>query len=345
MKISSTLAQSIVDHMMKQIPYNINMMNESGDIIASGDAARIGCHHVGAEMAIQQRQTLAMDYDYGDHGQPGVNMPIWFEDQIIGVIGITGQPQTVQPFARLLVTATVLLLQQHQQNARSAARESQLTRFISQWLQSQAPLRESSLVMAARELHVDLTLPRQVLCLIGPNSNAFRTDALDYSLQTNDQMRLIITNQPKTLNRALQFAERSHCELGIGTPTTWLQQSTAEARRTITLQRLLKQPQLQTYEEARLTDELLRHRLKLPRMAQHYRDLKEASDVDFMTTFMAYFQNNGHAGQTATQLHIHRNTLTYRFNQAKDLTGLDFRRFTNLFQFALLWLYDQDEAT
>ena len=41
MKLDPKLAQSIVDKMMESIPYNINMMNESGYIIASGDKDRI----------------------------------------------------------------------------------------------------------------------------------------------------------------------------------------------------------------------------------------------------------------------------------------------------------------
>ena len=53
MKLSVSLSQSIVDRMMKQIPYNINMMNEHGVIIASGDPNRIGSRHIGAVSAIE----------------------------------------------------------------------------------------------------------------------------------------------------------------------------------------------------------------------------------------------------------------------------------------------------
>ncbi|MSE04757.1 sugar diacid recognition protein, partial [Lactobacillus salivarius] len=45
MELSTKLAQVIVDRMMKTIPYNINMMNDEGIIIASGDHTRIGKLH------------------------------------------------------------------------------------------------------------------------------------------------------------------------------------------------------------------------------------------------------------------------------------------------------------
>lgn len=48
MELKPKLAQSIVDHMMTQIPYNINIMNKKGYIIASGNKSRINTLHVGA---------------------------------------------------------------------------------------------------------------------------------------------------------------------------------------------------------------------------------------------------------------------------------------------------------
>ncbi|MGF0056580.1 sugar diacid recognition domain-containing protein [Limosilactobacillus reuteri] len=90
MELKPKLAQSIVDHMMTQIPYNINIMNKKGYIIASGNKSRINTLHVGAVDAIKQRKTLPMDQQYGNHGQPGVNMPLKFKNEIIGVVGITG---------------------------------------------------------------------------------------------------------------------------------------------------------------------------------------------------------------------------------------------------------------
>ena len=48
-----------------------------------------------------------MDQQYGNHGQPGVNMPLKFKNEIIGVVGITGDPNKVTPLASLLKTARI----------------------------------------------------------------------------------------------------------------------------------------------------------------------------------------------------------------------------------------------
>lgn len=55
MKLSKKIAQDIVKEMMKVVPYNINIMNEKGVIIGSGDSSRIGNMHEGAVEAIRKK--------------------------------------------------------------------------------------------------------------------------------------------------------------------------------------------------------------------------------------------------------------------------------------------------
>lgn len=46
-------AQRIADRIMEIVPYNINIMNQKGEIIASGDKGRIGSVHQGAVKVIE----------------------------------------------------------------------------------------------------------------------------------------------------------------------------------------------------------------------------------------------------------------------------------------------------
>src|SRR5699024_10234755 len=114
--LTSYLAQSIVNKMMAQIPYNINMMDENGYILASGDISRINSLHVGAVEVIEKKKTLTMKTAYGKNGLPGVNMPVFFENKVVGVIGITGDPEKVTPLASLLRVSTELLIKQEAYN-------------------------------------------------------------------------------------------------------------------------------------------------------------------------------------------------------------------------------------
>lgn len=51
MKLSKAIAQRIVLEMMSVISYNINVIDEKGIVIGSGDIERIGNIHEGAKIA------------------------------------------------------------------------------------------------------------------------------------------------------------------------------------------------------------------------------------------------------------------------------------------------------
>ena len=109
MNINKTLAQEIANKVMQVIPYNVNIMDEIGRIIGSGDSERIDNYHQGAQLAIEQESIVSIYHSEGG-AKPGVNIPIQFRNRIIGVIGISGDPDIVSPFAELVrVTAELLL--------------------------------------------------------------------------------------------------------------------------------------------------------------------------------------------------------------------------------------------
>lgn len=56
--LSKELAQSIVNKVMEVIPYNVNIMDEDGVIIGSGDSSRIGSLHEGALEALKNKKQL-----------------------------------------------------------------------------------------------------------------------------------------------------------------------------------------------------------------------------------------------------------------------------------------------
>ncbi|WP_294171325.1 sugar diacid recognition domain-containing protein [uncultured Clostridium sp.] len=72
MKLSKAIAPKIVLEMMNVIPYNINVMDENGIIIGSGDNERIGNIHEGAKKAIDSKHIIEV-YEDNEKMKPGVN--------------------------------------------------------------------------------------------------------------------------------------------------------------------------------------------------------------------------------------------------------------------------------
>lgn len=109
------LAAEIVDRTMSIIRHNINIMDENGVIIASGDRSRIGDEHAGAKDALSGKSGISISPDECSDlagTKPGVNLPIVFHDEIIGVIGITGAPSKVSPYGELVKMAAEMTVEQ-----------------------------------------------------------------------------------------------------------------------------------------------------------------------------------------------------------------------------------------
>lgn len=61
MKLNNVLAQGIVKRAMQIIPYSVNVMDENGVIIASGDICRLGQRHLGAVQVLRKNQIIEID--------------------------------------------------------------------------------------------------------------------------------------------------------------------------------------------------------------------------------------------------------------------------------------------
>ncbi len=115
MEITQQYAQNIVNMTMKVLHYNINIMNHMGIIVGSGDPNRINSFHQGAAEVIETGKALEIKADQAGQltgAKPGLNLPIYFHEKILGVVGITGEPDQVRPFGELLKISVETMLQE-----------------------------------------------------------------------------------------------------------------------------------------------------------------------------------------------------------------------------------------
>lgn len=60
-------------------------------------------------------------------------------------------------------------------------------------------------------------------------------------------------------------------------------------------------------------------------------------DADLVNTCFNLFANDLNVSRTAKRLYMHRNTLLYRINKLKKMTGLDVRTFGDAVDFIILY--------
>lgn len=343
MKLKPELAQSIVDHMMSQIPYNINIMNENGYIIASGDPTRINTLHIGALDAIRQGKTLPMERLHGQHGQPGVNMPITYDDQIIGVVGITGDPAKVVPLASLLKTAVELLLRQStaaQRKQESAQNQQRFLYHLIQATQTQAPT--SELIATAKQFKLDLTQAHTVIAIdCQPNELArLNNDPANLMLMLTNRVGLVIIHDPLTCRRLQKRLASAHRQFGVSESWILIGKAVTEAATTLRLRQNLDDETITSYRQIRFYDLLLRANLPVQGMVDRFNELATSnSGRELIATIWEFIRSDLNVNQTAKHLFIHRNTVNYRLNRIQKIFKLTPQNATDLFKLFIGYLY------
>ena len=115
MKITHELAQQIVDRTINIIGKNINIMDQRGFIIGTGEKSRLDQFHEGAALVIKNKKKMFIYSENESHligVKQGVNLPIEENNEIIGVVGITGNPDEVGPFGEIIKMTVEMMLQQ-----------------------------------------------------------------------------------------------------------------------------------------------------------------------------------------------------------------------------------------
>jgi len=64
-------------------------------------------------------------------------------------------------------------------------------------------------------------------------------------------------------------------------------------------------------------------------------------DTETLLTIQKFFENNLNVSETARKLFVHRNTLVYRLEKIKKITGLDIREFDNAITFKVAIMVNQ----
>lgn len=174
--LTSELAQQIVDKTMKIIGCNVNIIDTNGLIIGSGDPKRIGELHEGAMMVLSLGRMIAIDSKMSDdlHGvRPGVNLPLIIDGDVVGVIGLTGEPTHLKQFGELVCMSAVMMMEQAKL-LRSVAQETRLREELVIDLLQSKELSKRHYEWAQR-LGIDLKVPR-VAIVFGIDSENLKVE-------------------------------------------------------------------------------------------------------------------------------------------------------------------------
>lgn len=210
MLLTSDLAQQIVDNIMPIAQQNINIMDSQGIIIGSGHTHRLHTFHKGAKDVIDIGQVVEIypaELELYPGSLPGLNMPIFLNDQIIGVVGVSGHPDEVRSTAKMVKMVTELILEREILREEFLSHSQLQEYFAALLLSDHANANFEKLSKTAKLLNYQLELPRMVVVAdVQPLlDQAFHNYGLNdlISSRTKESLTQLVTNSPHITSQDL----------------------------------------------------------------------------------------------------------------------------------------------
>jgi carbohydrate diacid regulator len=363
--LTREIAEAIVKETMTRLNRNINIMDKSGIIIASGDPSRIKQVHEGALEVIRKGRPLIITNENKNQwigSLSGINLPIEFQNKIVGVIGITGEPKEVEEFGDLVKMLTELMIKQSYLASQSEWQQRTKEMIIEELINSDPKFEiiDQRLNLLHLQLHPpfsvsiieikERTIQNQVLVkkiedmisegqyLVG-FLNVNRLFILISGLSENKtKKKLLFVNE--TLQRmGIQFkigyAAQVHEQKNISIA---YQESDLALLIGDDEQQLIPYSDIETKALVFQLDEALKQR--------YLKRIFPKASVKVIQTLQTFFECNLNIAETAKALFIHRNTLIYRLKKIKEESGYDPQIFKDAVPLQLaIWMNQKASKT
>lgn len=353
--LDHALAQDIVDRAMAILPCNVNVMDYLGIIIGSGEADRLYTRHEGAQLVLANHRVVEIDSQTAKHlsgVRPGVNLPLMLDQQLVGVLGITGEPDQVRVYGELVKMTAEMLMEHRRQQADQKWRHQRSEDLLSRLLLSDCP---DALVEEAEHLGLQPQLPRQAVLIELP-AHTSTANQLSNWLNTRYTNSWCVVREStlvywcrangKERDDALlleQLNEQGWPALRLVTveqsaDLSTLRHACAAARDLLDYARHVH-PQQRLFRLAVHRLAVLFWRYRNDWLAQGIADpitrLQHSNSSLLLETLRSWFDYSGESQACADALGIHRNSLRYRLEKVAELSGCDPYRTNDLLRLYL----------
>lgn len=381
MNLTQELAQEIVERTMNVLGKNINIMDYNGIIIGSGNKERINTFHEGAAKVLETGEKLIVTEEEAKalRGvKTGINLPIKFNNRIIGVVGITGNLSEVESYGEIVKNLVELMLSHIFLQKEIELGNKAIENFYQQLIGNDINNREQ-LYDRAKLFNIDNTLYRKVMVIqISPFDNMkINSEIENFNMLFNlDNTRdiffirgislvFIKSLKKKELKEQSSIIEKiarvildrfesifNSVAIGIGQTIQELDKlylSYEGAKHALKVGEKIYRSEEKIYFIDHLGYDYFIPYLK-ENYAEYYLDMfsfdvrEVFEDTDTGIILEGMMENDLNISKTAEALFMHRNTLLYRIEKIKGLTGLDPKKAKDLFTLLLayhLYLYNK----
>ncbi|MRH41256.1 hypothetical protein GH741_01045 [Aquibacillus halophilus] len=351
MQLLPQLAKKIVDEVQVIMKEHVIVVDQKAIIIASTDKNRIGTFHEGARLVMKTKKKLHITEESAKvlkGVKAGINLPIFFDGNVIGVIGITGIPSEIEGYADLLRKMTELMIREAYHFEQKEWEMRGLEAFFYEWVitkevdeafihQGQMlgiPIGISYLCVL---MQIESKLEQQSIKSEKTNwmNKQFASTPDDFFIRWGEGRFLLLKKYDEQTSKSYLKTEykrwkgyfekkyESKCSIGISSSVVKYDINVAYAEAEKALKVAKNKGGIVFYEDLFL-DIILEEVSDQTRREFTERVLTGMEDdKQLIETLRTYLLKNQSIKVTAASLHIHSNTLHYRLKQIKELTGID----------------------
>lgn len=351
--ISKDLAEKFIERVMRHTNYNVNIMDENGIIIASRDMGRVGQYHEVAYRIITGTQDIVDTTDMAyPNVRPGINMVIEVDKRREGIVGVTGDPKEIRPVALIVKMAIETMLKYERQQEQIRLRANKKEHFI--YLLTQV---ENADPEQLRSMANDLGYPEEmiripILIQTDDTDSSFVLHVLrnsqshtrkDFSFALNASRVLVFKTMPNSSKEL--FSEYKYIIQEYLSPfLRWLRDNGRNAAFYVGSFQNTYPQYYYAYRHCRWLEQnvaasgqpvffydyagdYLKASIPMGELQRVFYVYRSRIPPEKLRTFMdvvgMLIRTNFNFNRASELLHIHKNTLVYRYNNLKELLNLD----------------------
>jgi carbohydrate diacid regulator len=367
--LKQELAEKIVKEVRKLIDEDVIVVGTDGIIIASTDRIRLNSFHEGAFRVSNTKQRLIIskeDESKLEGVKAGVNFPIIFQNDVIGVIGITGEPEIVLPLGEITRKMTELFISESYYAEQFDWKSRAVEAFVFDWIQNKDW--DSAFIDRANLLNINVHTNRQIVIIELLSAQPITRETWStihhaFPIKQNDVIvrwgnekvvllldigvkdnQISIERRLKHFHGFLLKNLNIDAVAGIGQVThpRDVNLSYQQAERALKI----AQKQQMLIFDSDLTLDMLLDDVNIPNKMEFLNRTigTIVQEEELIETVKQLFLQNYSLKDTAQVLHIHINTLHYRMKKVEERTGLHFKNMKDLTTLYLAF-YLLDEKT
>jgi len=355
--------QNIVDRVIGILGKNINIMDTSGIIIASGDETRIGIfHEIAALSALENREIIVDEENaLGFAGvKPGINLPVYFGNRVIGVVGITGKPSEVAGYGKIIKELVELMVHDKHQKRLEQFQHRAISGLVIELVKKPLLDEDEIRILENRATLARFDLEKKRVLIIADIKNfgefiskkslsevqiqELKQSVLDLILVGNnshdvafnldrDRFMILKTDIDSIENYCLNKHLRIKNNLGInlifaqGETCSSLKDYNAAYEKALHYVEIAnKLDDVYFLSDSHFDLHLLAFGIQdkfKKDYVKHFHSILAEDNINMLQTAKAFFESGMNSKESAAKLYIHKNTLLYRLNKIKELYGID----------------------